>query len=162
MNYQQIYDFHMNLDFKQTTEDLTPPALSHRQDIDFKSKGGVGALTPAISMLVVPKLSVGVAINFYTDEFFGNYAWKQTTRSVGSGNLDGTNITTAYNSDTTFKNFQAINVTTGILWDIWEKRTNSSPLALFMIPHIRPMWIALPSLSRYLPLDNRQAMKEKF
>lgn len=121
LNYQQIYDFHMNLDFKQTTEDLTPPALSHRQDIDFKSKGGIGALTPAISMLVVPKLSVGVAINFYTDEFFGNYAWKQTTRANGSGNLAGTNITTAYNSDETFKNFQAINITTGLLWDVWEK-----------------------------------------
>ncbi|HHT9144983.1 MAG TPA: OmpP1/FadL family transporter [Candidatus Wunengus sp. YC61] len=121
LNYQQIYDFHMNLDFNQTIEDRTPPALNYRQKINFESQGGVGALTPAISMLVVPKLSVGVAINFYTDEFFGNYAWKQSTRSVGSGNLAGTNITTAYNSDTTFKNFQAINVTTGILWDIWEK-----------------------------------------
>ena len=121
LNYQQIYDFHMNLDFKQTTEDLTPPALSHRQDIDFESKGGVGALTPAISMLVVPKLSVGVAINFYTDEFFGNYAWKQTTKSRGRGTFEGDNITTAYDSNETFKNFQAINVTTGILWDIWEK-----------------------------------------
>jgi len=121
LNYQQIYDFHMNLDFKQTNEDRTPPALSYRQDIDFESKGGVGALTPAISMLVMPKLSIGVAVNFYTDEFFGNYAWKQTTRSTGSGILAGTNITGTYDSDTTFKNFQAINITTGILWDIWEK-----------------------------------------
>jgi len=72
-------------------------------------------------MLVVPKLSIGVAINFYTDEFFGNYTWKQTTRSTGGGTLDNTPITSAYNSDTTFKNFQAINVTTGILWDVWEK-----------------------------------------
>src|SRR3989337_4412029 len=72
-------------------------------------------------MLVVPKLSIGVAINFYTDEFFGNYAWKQTTRSTGGGTLDNTPITSAYNSDTTFKNFQAINVTTGILGDVWEK-----------------------------------------
>ncbi len=40
LNYQQIYDFHMNLDFKQTSEDRTPPALSYTQNIDFKSKGG--------------------------------------------------------------------------------------------------------------------------
>jgi len=121
LNYQQIYDFHMNLDFNQTVEDRTPPALNFRQDIDFKSKGGVGALTPAISMLVAPKLSVGVAINFYTDEFFGNYAWKQSTRSTGAGRLAGANIASTYTSDTTFKNFQAMNVTTGLLWDVWEK-----------------------------------------
>ena len=121
LNYQQIYDFHMNLDFKQTTEVHTPPTLNFREDIDFKSKGGIGALTPAISMLVVPKLSIGVAINFYTDEFFGNYAWKQSTRSTGAGRLASTNFTSTYASDTTFKNFQAMNITTGLLWDVWEK-----------------------------------------
>ena len=122
LNYQQIYDFHMNLDFSQTVEDRAPGSeLNLNSKIDFESKGGVGALTPAISMLVVPKLSVGVALNIYTDEFFGNYAWKQTTKSRGRGTLAGDNITTAYDSDETFKNFQAINITTGLLWDVWEK-----------------------------------------
>lgn len=107
LNYQQIYDFHMDLDF-----DVKP--IRSGQNIDFESKGGIGALTPAISMRVTPKLSVGVAVNFYTDEFFGNYAWKENYSST-------VNAAFLENIDTTFKNFQAINITAGLLWHIWEK-----------------------------------------
>ncbi|MDN3514813.1 MAG: outer membrane protein transport protein [Candidatus Brocadia sp.] len=121
LNYQQKYDFHMDLDFDQIIEDKTSPSVNVKQKIDFESTGGVGALTPAISLLVVPKLSVGVAVNFYTDEFFGDYAWKQTTKATGSGNLEGANITTKFDEDKTFRNFQAVNVTIGLLWDVWEK-----------------------------------------
>ena len=111
----------MDLDFNQTSEDTTPPASNINQKIEFESKGGIGALTPALSVLVTPKVSLGVAVNYYTDEFFGDYAWKQTTTGKGIGNLAGTDITTAYDSDTTFKNFQAINLTFGMLWDVWER-----------------------------------------
>ncbi len=121
LNYQQKYDFHMNMDFNQKIQDNTPPELNFNQKIDFKSKGGVGAVTPAISMLATPKLSVGVAVNFYTDEYFGDYAWRQTTKAMGRGDLAGIDIRSEYNSETTFKNFEAVNVTTGILWDVWER-----------------------------------------
>ncbi|NUO08608.1 MAG: outer membrane protein transport protein [Candidatus Brocadia sp.] len=104
LNYQQIYDFHMQLDFK--TGDMV--------DVDFESKGGVGALTPAISMRVTPKLSVGVAVNVFTDEFFGDYAWKAVVKNT---EVDGDNAFGRY----TYKNFQAVNVTTGLLWHVWEK-----------------------------------------
>lgn len=122
LNYQQIYDFHMNLHFDAVTADNVPPPSRFLQKIDVESKGGVGALTPAISVLVTPKISLGVAVNFYTDEFFGNYAWKQTTTVTTSGVFNGINIPSSTDSyDTTFKNFQAINVTIGLLCDIWEK-----------------------------------------
>ncbi|MDN3513619.1 MAG: outer membrane protein transport protein [Candidatus Brocadia sp.] len=104
LNYQQIYDFHMQLDFK--TGDMV--------DVDFESKGGVGALTPAISMRVTPKLSVGVAVNVFTDEFFGDYAWKAVVKNT---EVDGDNAFGRY----IYKNFQAVNVTTGLLWHVWEK-----------------------------------------
>lgn len=122
LNYQQIYDFHMDLNFDAVTVSNVPPLSTFRQKIDVESKGGVGALTPAISVLVTPKISLGVAVNFYTDEFFGNNAWKQTTTVTTNGIFDGRNIPSRTDSyDTTFKNFQAINVTIGLLCDIWEK-----------------------------------------
>jgi long-subunit fatty acid transport protein len=122
LNYQQIYDFHMKLDFDSEQADSTPPPSRFNQNIDVESQGGVGALTPALSMLITPKISFGVAVNFYTDEFFGNYAWKQRTKVTTSGTFAGIHIPTTSDSyDTTFKNFQAINVTTGVLWDVWEK-----------------------------------------
>src|SRR3989338_3348087 len=111
LNYQQIYDFHMDLSFSQLSEDSRPPASSLNQKIDFESEGGIGALTPAIAVLVTPKISLGMAVNLYTDEVFGDYAWKQKTTAHGVGSLDGADIATNYDSDTTFKNFQAINMT---------------------------------------------------
>ena len=118
LNYQQVYDFHMNLDFDRT---MPLRAGSFTDRTNFESKGGVGALTPAISMLVMPKLSIGVAVNFYTDEFFGDYAWRKTTTQTGSGFLGTTPFTASGKFETTYKNFQAVNVTTGLLWDVWEK-----------------------------------------
>lgn len=120
LNYQQIYDFHMDLDFNRKIE-ISKIAPDLDQEINFKSQGGVGALTPAISMLALPTLSIGIAVNFYTDEFFNNYAWKETTRARGAGKLAGSNLETAFDLDRTYKNFQAVNVTTGLLWDVWRK-----------------------------------------
>ncbi len=122
LNYQQIYDFHSDIKFTQSGEiDYGYTTFSQNSDTVFNSQGGVGALTPAISGLIMPKLSVGVAVNFYTDEFFGNYAWKETTKTTGSGNYGITSFTQTLNSERTYKNFQAVNAAVGILWDVWEK-----------------------------------------
>src|SRR3990167_10575167 len=118
LNYQQVYDFHMNLDYDST---MPFGAGSVTNRINFESKGGVGALTPAISMQVIPKLSIGAAVNFYTDEFFGDYAWRKTITLTRSRLLAGTPFTASGNWEITYKNFQAVNVTTGLLWDVWEK-----------------------------------------
>lgn len=118
LNYQQKYDFHMDVDFDQTFE---LPGVSSVRSTDFESSGGVGALTPAIAMQVMPRLSIGVAVNFYTDEFFGNSAWEQTYRVREQGTANSVPFIDSNILEYTFKNFQAINVTAGILWDVWEK-----------------------------------------
>lgn len=120
LNYHQIYDFHMDVSFNYKVED---PSIDQTENIshDFVSKGGIGALTPAIAMQVMPRLSIGVAVNFYTDEFFGDYAWKEKTRTFGAGTVFGSPFTESSALDVTFKNFQAVNVTAGMLLDVWEK-----------------------------------------
>jgi len=120
LNYHQIYDFHTEVDYSFKVE-ITDLALIGNTTVDFESRGGVGALTPAIAIQVMPRLSIGIAVNFYTDEFFGNFAWKEKTRTVNSGTVFGSPINETFDQDVTFKNFQAVNVTTGILCDVWEK-----------------------------------------
>ncbi|MBM4054481.1 MAG: hypothetical protein FJ264_07390 [Planctomycetes bacterium] len=165
LNYQQIYDFHMDLDFGMSIDDPSPPSLNYKQEIDFESKGGVGALTPALSVLVTPKISVGFAVNFFTDEFFGDYAWKQTTEANGIGNLDGTDITTTYNSETKFEDFQAINLTFGVLWDIWEREDKLLTFgAVFDTPYTADVYRATNTTSITDPLGqsklhNREEME---
>ncbi len=128
LNYQQVYDFHMNLDYKAhykgTQQTLSYDIIYNK---DFESKGGIGVLTPAIAMQILPKLSFGMSVNVYTDEFFGNYAWKQVEKGKGSGTVtdNTTNTTIPYNisyvSKEKFMNFQAVNLTLGMLWNVWEK-----------------------------------------
>ena len=90
-------------------------------DTVFNSQGGVGALTPALSGLIMPKLALGVAVNFYTDEFFDNYAWKETYKLIDDGHWGTKSFTETSNIDKTYKNFQAVNAAVGVLWDVWEK-----------------------------------------
>ena len=112
LNYQQKYDFHTHFDFNQTVA-----ATGNNISTDFKSKGSVGALTPAISLQVIPKLSLGIAVNYYTDEFFGNYAWRETYQIRSKD----TSSVKSFDGAETFKNFQAVNVTAGMLMDVWER-----------------------------------------
>jgi long-subunit fatty acid transport protein len=122
LNYQQIYDFHSDIKFNQS-EHYDDGFFVYDRNIDtvFNSQGGVGALTPAVSGLIMPKLSIGVAVNFYTDEFFDNYAWKETYRSTSSVYRRGNTSSDTYDSEMTYKNFQAVNAAIGVLWDVWEK-----------------------------------------
>ncbi|MBI5307649.1 MAG: outer membrane protein transport protein, partial [Planctomycetes bacterium] len=122
LNYQQIYDFHSDIKYKQSEEIFFENKLrSLKSDTVFNSQGGVGALTPAISGLIMPKLAIGVAVNFYTDEFFDNYAWKETYKATDVRRQGNKSVTDTYNAEMTYKNFQAVNAAVGILWDVWEK-----------------------------------------
>lgn len=120
LNYQQKYDFHDEIDFRKTIEDPDIEFFDETST-DFKSRGGIAALTPAIAMQVMPKLSIGVAVNIYTDEYFGDFAWRGTTRKRTTETLYDTTTVFASDEDVTFKNFQAVNVTVGMLLDVWEK-----------------------------------------
>lgn len=120
LNYQQKYDFHMQIDFNEILE---IPDLEFIEDVstDFESKGGVGALTPAIAIQILPKLSLGIAVNIYTDEFFDDFAWRETFRQKRNGTFFGSPFSGSLDEEETFKNFQAVNVTAGMLLDVWEK-----------------------------------------
>ncbi|KAB2836470.1 MAG: hypothetical protein F9K48_01790 [Candidatus Brocadia sp.] len=133
LNYQQKYDFHMDVDFNTIVEIF---GINEDISIDFDSKGGVGALTPAIAMQVLPKLSIGVAVNIFTDEFFGDYAWKETLKISGFGTDGVDTVSDTSKAVREFRNFQAVNVTVGMLWDVWEKEDKRLSLgAVFHSPY---------------------------
>lgn len=123
LGYQRVYDFHYNEEHNHITKSVVLPGVFINQKVDFESKGGISALTPAIALQVMPRLSIGVAVNFYTDEYFDDVAWKQKSTEKfsitipGAKDIDlGTRVIKRK-----FKNFQAINVVSGMLWDVWER-----------------------------------------
>ena len=143
LNYQQKYDFHTHFDFNQTLA-----GTGDNVSTDFKSKGGVGALTPAISLQVIPKLSFGIAVNYYTDEFFGNYAWRETYQTRSKSPY----FTKSSDESDTFKNFQAVNVTAGMLMDVWEKEDKHLTFgAVFNSPYSANIDRTIDSVSSITP-----------
>lgn len=122
LGYQQAYDFHNDVELNHITKGTIPGSLMN-QKVDFETKGGVSALTPAIAIQVMPRLSIGVAVNFYTDEYFGDFAWKQkSTEKLSLTIPREPDIDLGRTTfERTFKNFQAINVVPGMFWDVWEK-----------------------------------------
>ncbi len=122
INYHQIYDFHADISFDQTEIDiLPPPALVINQDINFKSSGGVGALSPGIAVLLMPKLTFGMTVNIYDDEYFGSHGWTESVSSLGSGIFSGGPVTSSFNQKTSSRDYHGVNISTGVLWDVWEK-----------------------------------------
>jgi hypothetical protein len=81
INYQQVYSFDRQLDFRYvgrsrdvTTEKIEGPGnLAQKtdirseavSDIDFSQDGSIYAITPALAVQITPRLSLGVAVNFY-------------------------------------------------------------------------------------------------
>ena len=118
INYHQIYDFHLDLSIGQTVSGST---FDLDQQINFKSSGGVGALSPAFSILLLPKLSIGFAVNIYDDEFFGSYAWKESNTIKGRGDVSGDPFSTFLRSKSSSKDYHGVNASIGVLWNIWKK-----------------------------------------
>ena len=72
INYHQTLDFHQDINFNQNVFDIDS-SLFFNQKTDFKSSGGIGALSPGIAILLVPKLSFGFTVNIFDDEFFNSH-----------------------------------------------------------------------------------------
>ena len=120
LNYHQIYDFHVDLSINQSISDLTSIPFDLNRQVDFKSSGGIGALTPSIAVLLLPKLSVGLAINIFDDEFFNSFSWNESITSRGEGNIGTSKVSTLFRSKTSTRDYHGVNVSIGTLWDIWE------------------------------------------
>lgn len=121
INYHQIYDFHNDLSFNFSLDDPTPPPLSLDQKLSFKSSGGIGALSPGIAILLTPKVTVGLTVNIFDDEFFGSHGWTETVETSLTGEFDGVPISSISRTKTSSSDYHGANVTIGGLWDMWEK-----------------------------------------
>lgn len=155
LNYQQIYDFHSDIKHYQSKHyDYGFFTINEKLDTVFTSRGGVGALTPAISGQIMPKLSLGVAVNFYTDEFFDNYAWKETTKITYGGDRGGIDFTGTDIIEATYKNFQGVNAAIGILWDVWEREDKRLTFgAVYKTPYTAGMDRIIETKSKHIERD---------
>ena len=122
LNYHQVLDFHADINFDQSALQLKFPRSVVNQEIGFKSSGGIGALSPGIAMLLLPKLAFGLTVNIFDDEFFSSHGWTESITTTGKG--DTSNTSPFFNDSrqkTSSDDYHGANVSLGLLWDIWEK-----------------------------------------
>ena len=125
LNYHQVLDFHTDINFRNLKRDRKGMRFVSRQ-IDFKSSGGIGVLSPSIAMLLLPKLSFGLTVNIYDDEYFNSHGWTQTLTSpstviipTGGSGFQG------FKQKISSKDYHGVNVSLGLMWDLWEKEDKS-------------------------------------
>ena len=129
LNYQQKFDFHRELRMTRRYEDRDW-AIYSRDEVEFESSGGVGALSPALGVQVASNLSLGLSVNIFTDEFFGRHAWEERTCGIEKGTFGPDSFTSTYESRQVFRNFHALDLTVGALWDVWEQDDRRITLGL--------------------------------
>lgn len=92
---------------------LSPPS-SYVEEIDFRQKGYLYALSPAAAVQVTPALSLGLTLNIWRD-LAGTNGWEQTYTSAGSGDIGGP-FTDAFGKNIKV-DFEGLNMNAGFLWD---------------------------------------------
>lgn len=113
INYQQLYNFTKKV--KYSFDSVAGPENIH-YNLEFDQTGALRTITPALAVQITPKLSAGMALNFWTDAFYKN-GWESTQKINGVGQI-GINdiITQAVISEE--NDFNGFNYTLGFLWDL--------------------------------------------
>jgi len=121
LNYQQLLDFNRSLHFGLSQDQR--PFLEFRQELDFEQRGTVYALSPAFSVEVTPRFSLGFAVNIWMDDLFSDRTWESHTIGTGTGSIEfgtPTDFTSHFRRDEEFSGLLGLNATLGMLWNVWR------------------------------------------
>jgi len=129
LNVQRLMDFHRRLDFDYNISETFPSgaAFSANQKVRFRQKGGLSTISPAFGLQIAPRLSVGVTVNMWTDEFGLESDWSSRQTQTGSGtfSFDTTDIDFDFNvlRYERYRDLEGYNATVGVLWNATDKLT---------------------------------------
>lgn len=135
LNYHQIFDFHTDINFNQLQANFER-SLYVSSDIDFKSSGGVGALSPSIGFQLLPELALGLTVNIFDDEFFNSHAWTETLFIKDIALQSGRVKQSSFKRKISSRDYHGANVSLGMMWNIWEREEKQITLgAVFHSPY---------------------------
>jgi len=129
LNYQHLYDFNKEVRYGYRFTDLTPPALSLQQQINYDQEGSFKSISPAFALQLTPGLSLGITFNVWNHSLYEN-KWESHYRSQGNGNFAGfpftvrTKIDDSYTMDGLKVDslnpsvWQNVNFNLGLMWNI--------------------------------------------
>lgn len=121
LNYQKLYDMNKNMDFHITSTGWLPgfPQYEIRDNVRFRQRGSLKAISPAYAIQITPRFSVGATFNIWTDELFWDNDWTANTDEMFSGiGVTGTTYRNKRTRKESFSHFKGFNMNIGFLWDV--------------------------------------------
>lgn len=118
LNYQHLYDFTKDIEFNYNFILSAGTLYDH---INFKQRGGLWTISPALAVQVTPRFSLGATFNIW-ENVFGDNSWESRYRSSPTGTLSGFPVIIQIRSVEKF-DFSGYNAHFGFLWDMSEKFT---------------------------------------
>ncbi len=137
LNYQHLYDFNKKVQFAYRYTDTAPPPLALNNRVNFEQEGAWRAVSPAFAVQVTPRVSLGVAVNFWSMGLYDN-RWQSQYRSQGNGTLGAAPavpFTVATSIDERYElngvkvdptdpfRWQNVNYNLGVMWNIDSRWT---------------------------------------
>lgn len=118
INYQELFDFNREFQIDEITDNAAGGPTDFNQFVDFRQDGSLKTISPALAIQITPRLSLGFALNFWTDQ--GPDDDKITRDTIA--NLDvllgGRNPQFQRVSvSEKFSNWRAFNANIGLLWN---------------------------------------------
>jgi long-subunit fatty acid transport protein len=125
LNYQRLYDFYsrldFNYDFKGSYSDNS--FFKVQTTTRFRQSGALKALAPAVAVQITPRFSLGLTVNFWTDNLGYDNGWTWERKVTGSSSIHtATRLLAQYRHESITRekneNFEGVNTNVGFLWQI--------------------------------------------
>lgn len=125
LNYQRLYDFYDDISFSQHISGASSSGVfsDHRMHTSFSQSGALKAIAPAFAVQITPRFSVGLTVNFWTDNLGGDNGWTNTRVTTAHSTVHagpGLLLKSAARQVVREKNedFEGINLNAGFLWQV--------------------------------------------
>ena len=115
INYQRLYDFFQDLDYRRN---LNTEAFQLVQQIQYEQTGMVGAVGIAGAVELTPRLSLGLTINVWTDQLGFDNGWEASYDETATGSQDGVPVSINTSIRDEYDGFRGINANLGALYEM--------------------------------------------
>ncbi|MFH0924782.1 MAG: outer membrane protein transport protein [bacterium] len=118
LNYQRLYEFKRNLQYR-----ITSLEAEQIKDVHYNQKGYLGTLGLGVACEISPGISLGSTINIWRDDLFWDNGWEETYSCYETGTQNGIPLT--YNTciNDQYSDFHGVNLNLGLLWNISKSFT---------------------------------------
>ncbi|MBF0507996.1 MAG: outer membrane protein transport protein [Deltaproteobacteria bacterium] len=119
LNFQDLYDMNKDIKYNYKQEGVIGGIpFSSRAAYTFEGRGSLRALSPAFAVEITNGLSLGLAVNVWTDKLFWSNGWTRKLAYTADVTFPGKLQRTATDLEEQYHDLFGINYHIGALWNV--------------------------------------------